>query len=407
MGKAICANVAEPRKCIEVAISAIILSPRTSQDDMQLVEGHATSVGTERARRRGSAHPDAYSGMQGLALSSVGLGTFLGDDSEGADRQYVEAILEAFRCGINLVDTARVYRQGRSERAVGAALAEAFEKGLMRREDVFVVTKAGYLNVPPSALQFDGRWMALIEEEYVRTGVLGWGDIANGRHCICPTFIEREVDLSRRALGLATIDLFLLHNPEEQLRGLGREVALRRIRDVFVLLERLCSTGVIRYYGVATWDGLRVPPSQVLEHLELSALVATAFEIGGEGHRFRAVQLPMNACLSQALTEKTQLVNGTMLCAIDAVQRHGLYLLTTRSLNRGVLDYSFSEAFYEASQDLVTDQQRLLQFVRSIPGVGTALIGTKRRSRAREAALVMRSPRLTEDQLALIIAEDE
>ena len=36
-------------------------------------------------------------------------------------------------------------------------------------------------------------------------------------HCMSPAYLENQIERSRRNLGMETIDLFYVHNPESQL----------------------------------------------------------------------------------------------------------------------------------------------------------------------------------------------
>ena len=57
----------------------------------------------------------------------------------------MSALLKSVARGLNVIDTARNYRRGRAEAAVGEALATLTSRGL-RREQLFISTKAGYLS---------------------------------------------------------------------------------------------------------------------------------------------------------------------------------------------------------------------------------------------------------------------
>src|SRR4051812_7123458 len=81
-----------------------------------------------------------------LWLSSIGLGTYLGEADATSDHAYTEAAIEALRSGINVLDTAINYRHQRSERNLGAALQMLTSKGDLQRDEVVVCTKAGYLS---------------------------------------------------------------------------------------------------------------------------------------------------------------------------------------------------------------------------------------------------------------------
>ena len=104
----------------------------------------ATAEGTRRfAQRAGAADGHFREGM-GLSLSSIGLGTYLGDDGAAVDAGYEACIAAGLGAGINVFDSAINYRGQKSERAVGRALAKAFASGAARRDEVFVSTKGGY-----------------------------------------------------------------------------------------------------------------------------------------------------------------------------------------------------------------------------------------------------------------------
>src|SRR5438270_13362488 len=99
-------------------------------------KGRATAEGTERysnrfPQLRPAGHfrrPEQVPGASDLWLSSIGLGTYLGEPDDATDQAYIEAIVTALRSGINLLDTAINYRHQRSERNVGAALAQLFRR---------------------------------------------------------------------------------------------------------------------------------------------------------------------------------------------------------------------------------------------------------------------------------------
>src|SRR6266850_8102912 len=116
-------------------------------------KGHATAEGTERysnrfPQLRSAGHfrrPEHVRGASDLWLSSIGLGTYLGDPDDATDQAYTEAIATALRSGINFLDTAINYRHQRSERNIGMVLKRSIEAGELHRDEVLVCTKAGYL----------------------------------------------------------------------------------------------------------------------------------------------------------------------------------------------------------------------------------------------------------------------
>src|SRR3989304_5576032 len=111
------------------------------------VSGFATPEGTARYRERfaGRAAEGHFRERKGLWLSSVGIGTYLGEHDEATDERYARAGARALELGANVVDTAINYRFQRSERAVGAALHALLQQGKLARDEVVVASKAGFL----------------------------------------------------------------------------------------------------------------------------------------------------------------------------------------------------------------------------------------------------------------------
>ena len=80
-----------------------------------------------------------------LKLSSIGIGTYLGNADEATDLSYTRAIVRAVQLGVNVIDTAVNYRFQRSERSIGEALKILANEHGIAREDLFICTKGGYL----------------------------------------------------------------------------------------------------------------------------------------------------------------------------------------------------------------------------------------------------------------------
>jgi aryl-alcohol dehydrogenase-like predicted oxidoreductase len=340
-----------------------------------MLRGSATATGTVayRAALGGVARNGHFREWRGLALSSVGIGTYLGRDDDVTDALYEAAIERALLSGINVIDSAVNYRHQRSERAVGRALAKAVGVGQVAREGVVVATKGGFLpfkGAPP-------------------LGLLAAGDLVGGSHCITPRYLEDQLERSRANLGLETIDIYYLHNPETQLGEVSRPVFMRRLRAAFEFLEGAARDGRISVYGTSTWSGYR-QPSSARDFLSLPDVVALAEEVGGPEHHFRVVQLPYNLAMTEAFTLPNQLDNREPVAPLEAARKLGLYAMTSASLYQGQLVRNLPPVLSEVMPGLETDAQRALQFVRSTPGVGTALVGMKSEAHVDEAARLAR-----------------
>src|SRR4029077_11022669 len=99
------------------------------------MRGFATQEGTAGYRQRleTRAARGHFKTWQGLRLSSVGIGTYLGAEDDATDRAYEAAVTRALELGISVVDTAVTYRHQRSERSVGAALRTLVADGTVAR----------------------------------------------------------------------------------------------------------------------------------------------------------------------------------------------------------------------------------------------------------------------------------
>jgi len=351
--------------------------------------GSATADGTHAyaARMADLTAGGHFRRLGELRASSIGLGTYLGPADDQTDASYRGAVVRALELGINVIDTASNYRHQRSERAVGGALADAVARGLVARSEVIVASKAGFL-------AFDGGRptdaRAYVERELVGAGLLEWHEVVAGCHTLAPRYLRHTIDQSRRNLGLDAIDIYYVHNPETQLDEVTRDVFARRMRGAFEALEQACRDGAIACYGAATWSGFRVPPGHP-GHLSMAELVGIARDVAGDGHHLRAVQLPYNLSMPEARALATQRVDGAQMPALDAAARLGLYVMSSASIEQGKLAVRTPRGS-SPGDGLQTPAQRALQYARSAPGLGTALVGMKTAAHVDENAAVARVP---------------
>ena len=353
--------------------------------------GRATAEGTRRyaARLGARTAPGHFRELAGgLALSSIGLGTYLGPEDGATDVLYQDAVTRALELGLNVVDTAVNYRHQRSERAIRTALAGAAARGLVARDEVVVATKGGFIPFD-GAVPRDARgWFTAT---YLEPGIVAPGDVAAGIHCMAPRYLADQIELSRANLGLETLDVYYVHNPETQLGEVARPEFLARIRAAFEALEQAAGDGRIGVYGAATWNGCRQDASAP-EHLSLAELVAVAREVAGAEHHFRVIQLPYNLAMPEAFTRATQRVGDEVVSTLEAARRLGVYVMASASVYQGQLSRGLPPLVGEVLPGLATDAQRALQFVRSTPGVGTALVGMKAVAHVEENAAVAARP---------------
>jgi aryl-alcohol dehydrogenase-like predicted oxidoreductase len=346
--------------------------PSAATSDSKLMAGSATPQGTLRyaARFRGKSAAGHFREIpSGLVLSSIGIGTYLGEADEATDEAYSGAVVAAVEGGFNVVDTAINYRFQRSERSIGAALKELVSNGFSR-DEIVLCTKAGFLT-PDGELPADPS--DYFSREFVQSGVFGAEDIAAGCHCMTPSYLADQLERSRRNLGVQCVDVFYLHNPETQLSEISKEEFERRIREAFLFLESAVSSGKIGAYGLATWNAFREDPKSP-GYLSLEEMTRIATEAGGNGHHFRFVQLPLNLAMPEALTRPNQVAAGKTLAMVQAGRALGITLVSSAALLQGQLTKNLPAAMRSA-WGMQSDSALALQFARSAPGITTALVG--------------------------------
>jgi len=336
--------------------------------------GFATPEGTRRyaAKFAGRAAAGHFRERRGLAISSIGIGTYLGESDAATDQGYTDSIVAAVMNGVNLIDTAINYRLQRSERSVGAALEKLFAGGFSR-EELIVCTKAGFLT-PDGEMPDDAN--DYFYREFIAKGIFVAEDIAAGCHCLAPLYIENQIERSRRNLGLECIDVFYLHNPETQLGEVPREEFNRRLLAAMRTAESAVAMGKVRAYGLATWNAFR-NDTHAQDYLSLAEVVSMAREAGGNENHFQFVQLPFNLVMPEALVRPNQIVNGKTVSMVQAARELGITLIASASLLQSHLAGKVP-AMIHGTIGLQDDLECALQFVRSAPGITTALVGMKR-----------------------------
>lgn len=365
----------------------------------------ATPEGTKRytQRKNATVARGHFRERDGLQLSSIGLGTYLGHWDEHTDRSYEEAIQCAVELGCNVIDSAINYRFQRSERAIGAALKELFEAGTASRDEIIVATKAGFFPFEDEPPKDPRGW---IIENVINKGLAQGDEIVGGSHCMTPAYLEDQLARSLSNLALDAIDIYYVHNPESQLEALGRREFTRRIRDAFEFLEKAVADGRIGCYGTATWNGYREQPES-RGYLSLSDVVSIAREVAGEAHNFKVIQLPHNLAMPEALTSANQIVDGESLSLLMAADRLGITVMCSASMLQAKLSQGLPSFVADALKGLTTDAQRAIQFVRSTPGVTTALIGMSRRAHVDENLAVAAAPPASVDEFFSMFSSDE
>ncbi len=285
-------------------------------------------------------------GASDLLVSEIGLGCMsLGTEESKA----VSIVREALERGVNFLDTADLYDDGRNEELVGKAIAG-------RRGDVIVATKVGNRRVP---------------------GVEGWTwDPSRA-------YIRSAVKDSLRRLGTDYIDLYQLHGGTIE----------DPIDETIEAFEELKREGVIRYYGISS-----IRPNVVRAYASRSNLVSLMNQYGVLDRRAEEDILP-------TLQER----GGIGLIARGPLA--GGALAATKTPAKGFLDYSLEELLELrrrltaiASESGISLSHLAIRYSLSHPVVATVIPGASSLEQLRDNLEAASIPPLTADMLGRIRA---
>ncbi len=334
------------------------------------ISGSATTEGTQRyAERFSEAASGHFRPLDGRTWSSFGIGTYLGDMDDATDAVVSAAVGRCLAGGANVIDSAINYRRERGERSVGVALARAIEDGVVSRDEFIVCTKGGFL--PHGAKWFNETFVA------DDTSPVTAADLAGNSHCMHPDYLARQLQQSLANLGLGTIDVYYIHNPETQLREVDRDTFEQRLRAAFEMLEGAVADGRIGAYGLATWNALRVPPDE-RGHISLQRAKAIAREAaGGADDHFRYAQLPLNLSMPEAFRRRVQIVDKDTQTPLQAARTLGLWPVASGAIGQGRISAMDDRLRAYLGPEGGSIAQAALQFTRSAPGLASALVGMK------------------------------
>jgi aryl-alcohol dehydrogenase-like predicted oxidoreductase len=360
----------------------------------EMLSGYATPEGTKKYKGYAVSHGKPASHFKffdGLYLSSIGMGTYLGQPTQEDDLAVENAVYQSIKSGaVNVIDTAINYRAMKSEKSVGRALLRLVHESVIGREQVFISTKNGYITNDGDFPNIDV--MEYIHRMYIQTDVMSAEDISSGYNVMNPNYLAKCIDKSLMNLHLSTIDLVYLHNAFESWnQDVSREKFMEMLAKAFEIYEKYREQNKIRYYGMATWTCLRVPQTSQ-EHLSLEQVVRTAETVGGKNHGFRFIQMPYNLAYSEALLQRNQSVGSQNdLTVLEAATQLNLGIFTSIPLFQGRL-LSANIPDYGGISDNIG---KLVQIIRSSPSIIAPLIGQKRMEHVEENLKVANVPPLS------------
>ncbi len=367
------------------------------------IKGFASSEGTKKFRdiaiKKGKAYLH-FKEFDDLILSSIGMGTYLGDLSKEDDTDIENALYESVKShAINVIDSAINYRAMKSEKSIGRSITRLVNDGIISRDEIFVSTKNGYITNDGDYPMLDV-W-EYIQRMYISTGIIKAEDISSGYNVLKPAYIEKCIERSRFNLKLDTIDLVYVHNAFESWhQDVSKDKFFDMLSKVFEIYEKFRSENKIRYYGMATWTCFRVSEENK-EYLSLAEVYNIAKSIGGIDHGFRFIQLPYNLAYSEALFLKNQNVgNEKKLTILEAAKRLKIGVFSSVPLLQGKL---IQTKIPDYSEGLTDPIMKLVQIIRSSPSIIAPLIGQKKMDHVNNNNKISEVRPLSEEEFKLAI----
>jgi hypothetical protein len=321
---------------------------------------HATPEATrEYFAARPSARKPRQLGRTGLWVSPVGFGAYRVDEEDPSHRAALRMALDG---GCNLIDTSSNYTGGASERAIGRVLREWTDGSKGRREQVVVVTKAGYVQGENLQIAREREAAGQPFAEMVKISDGLW-------HCLSPEFLEDQITRSLDRLGLGCLDVLLLHNPEYFLQRPGASHAeyYERIERALAHLEKETQRGRIRCYGISS-NGF--PEAREAEEFTSLASIGEIVDRLGPDARFAVVELPFNLLEAGAVFDAAH--DGRSAVEFAGARNWGV--LTNRPFNaffgRSLVRLADAPSHHgrEVEEELQDAFQRAMELESSYPG---------------------------------------
>ncbi|KAG0004572.1 hypothetical protein BGZ79_008823 [Entomortierella chlamydospora] len=257
----------------------------------------ATPKATAEFLSKHPALPTATIPKRGLVLSKLGFGAYRTNESQPAHRA---ALLKAIQAGVNVIDTSSHFGHGASETFIGNTLEELFKQNKIKREEVVVVSKAGFI-IPPATTS-----KGLFLSESLEN-VPSYAKISDSSyHSIHPAYLKAQITASLERLKLDKIDIFMINNPERMLGdkhipgGFSKTRLYKEIAEAFVYLDQEVAEGRIGGYGICS-NALHMPTAE--DHLSLKAIVRTRADFGWDLENFVAIQAPLNLFERELVTD--------------------------------------------------------------------------------------------------------
>jgi aryl-alcohol dehydrogenase-like predicted oxidoreductase len=303
-------------------------------------------------------------GRTDMRVSAISFGAWAIGGFWGAvdDEQSMAALHAAIDSGVNFIDTADVYGDGRSERLVARLRRE---RG---GEQIFVATKAGR-QLPQQTCE-------------------GYS-LAN---------LTRWIDRSLQNLDTDALDLLQLHCPPSE---------LYRQQDVFGILDDFISAGKLRYYGVSVETVAEALDAMTHPNVQSVQIIFNMFRLKPAEEVFRAASASRVGILARVPLASGMLTGKLRRDSTFAPDDHRNFNREGQLFDKGE---TFSGVPYDTGLDAVARLRGLLppgasmtqfalRWILMFDAVTCAIPGAKTPEQARDNAAAASLPPLDEQTM--------
>lgn len=264
-----------------------------------------------------------------MSISKIGFGCYRVDDRV---EEHYNSLRKAVLNGINVIDTSANYSDGRSEILVGNVISDLISENKIKREDITLVTKGGYIQGQNYKFALKKKQQGTPFNDVVEIEEGLW-------HCISPDFLEDQINRQLFRLNqnndYGYIDVYLLHNPEyflkwAEVNGYESVATIEeyyfRIKKAFEFLEDKISEGKIKSYGVSSNSF----PKKI-DNFDFTSLdkVFDCANLSKQENGLRYVELPFNIFEPEAVLEK----NHSGRTVLESAKDKEIKILVNRPLN--------------------------------------------------------------------------
>lgn len=307
-------------------------------------------------------------GRTGWKVSTISFGAWAIGGTWGNvdDSESLAALNRAIDMGVNFIDTADVYGDGRSERLVAQLKKD-------RKEDIHIATKAGRRLDPHIASGYNRKNLT--------------------------TFVERSL----KNLNTEAIDLLQLHCPPTEVFYMP---------ETFGILDDMVQQGKLRYYGVSVEKVEEAIKAIEYPNVQSVQIIFNIFRQRPADLFFQLAQQKKVGILARVPLSSGMLTGKMTRQTTFEQDDHRLFNRHGESFDKGE---TFSGVDYETGLDAIEELRPLvppgmtmtqfaLRWILMFEAVTCAIPGAKRPSQAEENAASADLPALSDDMMGMVCA---